>query len=108
MAGSARRDCGADMAGSYRGPVRTCVGCRTRRPKDALLRVAVAPNGDVAIEARRARGTGRGAYICKNPSCAERAVASGALSRALKRKELDLSELRIELRRLIGVDEDNG
>ena len=51
---------------------RMCLGCRTRRPKEELLRVAE---------------DGRGAYLCPgNETCLKRALKSGAIDRALRRK----------------------
>ncbi|MGH2699935.1 MAG: YlxR family protein [Actinomycetota bacterium] len=88
-------------------PVRTCVACRTRRPKDELIRVTVAPDGAIVAEGARARAPGRGAYVCNAPACMNRAIESGALGRALKRKDLDRSKLRSEFRRLVDVQEVN-
>ena len=77
--------------------VRTCVGCRSKRPKADLIRVTVAPDGAIVVEGRGGLAPGRGAYVCNNPSCASRALKSGALRRALKREDVDSSELRREL-----------
>ncbi|MQB00618.1 MAG: DUF448 domain-containing protein [Actinobacteria bacterium] len=52
------------------GPIRSCVGCRTRRPKAHLIRVAL--------------GAGRGAYLCFDPRCVRRALKTGSLGRALR------------------------
>ncbi|HEX2234664.1 MAG TPA: YlxR family protein [Actinomycetota bacterium] len=67
-------------------PVRTCVGCRTRRPRAELVRVVRAPDGAVALE--RSRGApGRGAYLCADGRrCLEEALRSGRLARALRRE----------------------
>ena len=50
-------------------PVRTCVGCRERRPKQDLVRFVVGRKG-IAV------GTagGRGRYLCRNTSCLEAAL----------------------------------
>ena len=84
-------------------PVRTCVGCRTRRPKADMIRVTVAPDGAIVVEGRGGRAPGRGAYVCSNPSCASRALKSGGMRRALKREDVNLSELGRELGGLIEV-----
>ncbi len=55
-------------------PIRTCLGCRQRKPKQELLRVAAGPAG---LEAR-AQG-GRGRYVCRDASC---------LMKILKRKDI--------------------
>lgn len=46
----------------YRGPVRSCVACRTRRPQGELLRLARTARG-FEIDPER-RLPGRGAYVC--------------------------------------------
>ncbi|MGH2825777.1 MAG: YlxR family protein [Actinomycetota bacterium] len=84
-------------------PVRTCVGCRSRRPKTDLIRITVAPDGAVIAEGRGGRAPGRGAYVCSNPSCASRALKSGALRRALKCEDVNSSELTRELGGLIDI-----
>ncbi|MCH9804329.1 YlxR family protein [bacterium] len=67
------------------GPVRTCIGCRTRRPDHALVRVAVI-NGDVVINER---GHGRGAWLCHDEQCVVTAGKTKAFSRALRSKLAD-------------------
>jgi uncharacterized protein len=47
---------------STRQPERTCIGCRTRRPQAALVRVALAADGRL-VTSRTAPG--RGAWLCK-------------------------------------------
>ena len=64
-------------------PTRTCVGCRRKRPQRELLRVTQGPDGSVTAGAR-IRAPGRGAYVCFDPECVNRALASGALSKTLK------------------------
>jgi predicted RNA-binding protein YlxR (DUF448 family) len=65
-----------------REPERTCVGCRERAPKRALLRIAAA-SGVVAVDPS-GRATGRGAYVHREPSCVNAALSRGALWRALR------------------------
>jgi uncharacterized protein len=66
-----------------REPERSCVACRTRRPKEALLRVARSRDGIVRADPS-ARAPGRGAYVCRDPRCVGDAVGRGALARALR------------------------
>ncbi len=63
------------------GPVRTCVGCRTKRPKSELARVAISSDGSFSTEAGAG---GRGAYLCRDGACVEAAFATGRLRRALR------------------------
>ncbi len=72
------RPTGSSVPGEQRavaGPVRTCVGCGSKRPQAELTRFVIGPGG--AIEVDRARRLpGRGAYLC----------GAGCLTAALKRK----------------------
>ena len=61
------------------GPVRTCVVCRTSRPRAELVRLVVV-DGTVALDARR-RLPGRGANVC--PGCL--AEATGRRAHSLRR-----------------------
>jgi len=63
-------------------PTRTCVACRTARPKRELLRVVRTPGGTIALDAT-GRAPGRGAYVCVDPACHDLAMAKGTLRRAL-------------------------
>lgn len=65
-------------------PLRMCVGCRQMRPKKELLRIVRTPEGEVKAD-RTGRASGRGAYICKNIECLEKAKKIRALERALER-----------------------
>jgi len=53
------------------------------RPKRDLMRVVRTPAGDVVLD-ETGRAAGRGAYTCRSVPCVERAMAKGALRRALK------------------------
>lgn len=64
-------------------PVRTCVACRTRRDKSALLRVVRQPDGGVVLDPGGAL-EGRGAYLCADGDCRQTAVRRSALERALR------------------------
>lgn len=65
-------------------PMRTCIGCRTRRPQADVLRIAKISTG-IVFDPHRQFG-GRGAAVCPQPSCidAARRRGAGALRRALK------------------------
>jgi predicted RNA-binding protein YlxR (DUF448 family) len=69
-------------------PIRQCVACREHREKPQLDRVVRKPDGQVVYDGR-GKVPGRGAYLCRNVACLERAVRSKALSRAL---ETDIPE----------------
>ena len=64
-------------------PQRMCVACRTHDAKRGLHRLVRPPAGPVAPDPTGKRN-GRGAYLCANPACWEKALAGGILARALK------------------------
>jgi hypothetical protein len=81
------------------GPIRICAGCRTRRTQAELLRVARRA-GDVVVDPKRRIG-GRGAYVCFDPRCVERALGSGALRRSLRQDGPLPEELRERLLEIV-------
>lgn len=83
------------------GPIRTCVGCRARRPQDELIRIVASPGGTLEVDAHRHRSPGRGAYLCRRRSCIDRALDSGALGRSLRYGHAPPSSLREDLLALL-------
>jgi predicted RNA-binding protein YlxR (DUF448 family) len=63
-------------------PARTCLGCRTRADRSALLRV-VARDGDV-IPDPSASLAGRGGWVHPTRDCVDKAITRKAFGRALK------------------------
>jgi len=64
-------------------PQRTCVACRKVQDKRVLVRVVRTPEGEIVIDETSKRN-GRGAYLCRQRSCWEKAIASNQLAKALK------------------------
>jgi len=64
-------------------PQRTCVACRTVRPKGELVRIVRTPEGAVMVDETGKRN-GRGTYLCRQRGCWETALARRQLERALK------------------------
>ena len=64
-------------------PQRTCVACRTTRPKRELIRLVRLASGQVEIDPT-GKQSGRGAYLCAAASCWELGVKGGRLARALR------------------------
>jgi len=90
-------------------PQRTCIGCRTIRPKRELLRVVRTPEGEVLFDPT-GRKAGRGAYLCPDPRCLERALKARELGRALK-TEVDpatVEALRRQLAALVAEADAGG
>ncbi len=72
-------------------PKRTCTGCRQEKNKKDLIRVVRDKEGNVFVD-KTGRQNGRGAYICPNKNCLEKAVKNKGLERTLK---LDSIEQRV-------------
>ncbi len=66
-------------------PVRQCIGCREMKPKNEMVRIIRTPDNDICLD-KTGRMNGRGAYICLNLDCYNKAVRSKAIERALKQE----------------------
>ena len=64
-------------------PQRQCVGCREMKDKKALIRVVRSPEGEVSLDFG-GKKPGRGAYVCHDVACLQRARKSRALERAFE------------------------
>ncbi len=63
-------------------PERRCVGCGISIPKKGLLRVVRAPDGGISLDFT-GKKAGRGAYLCKNITCFNKAKKSKRLEKNL-------------------------
>ena len=66
------------------GPTRTCIGCRRVRPQRELARLVRGRDGRVIAD-ERGRAPGRGAYVCRDAECVDKALRAGQLAHAFKR-----------------------
>lgn len=66
-------------------PIRRCIGCGEGKPKKELVRVVRNANGDISIDIT-GRKPGRGAYICYQAQCLEKAKKRRSLERAFSTK----------------------
>jgi len=74
-------------------PERTCVGCRQRDDRDALLRFVLGPDGQVVPDLGR-KLPGRGASVHPRRACLEVAVRRGGFARGFRRPvDADLESL---------------
>lgn len=73
-------------------PQRTCVGCNAVRPKREMVRIVRVPEGDVLVD-ETGKLNGRGAYLCRQRECWERALARKRLEQALN---ISLTEAALE------------
>ncbi len=64
-------------------PMRQCVGCREMKPKRELIRIIRTSEDEILVDAT-SKKNGRGAYICPNRECLDKAVKSKGLERSLK------------------------
>lgn len=65
-------------------PMRRCIGCMTSFPQNELIRVTLY-QGKLSVD-KGGSAPGRGAYLCDNDECIEKARKSRAFSRAFHRK----------------------
>ncbi|GAB6956474.1 MULTISPECIES: RNase P modulator RnpM [Ruminococcus] len=62
-------------------PMRLCLGCGEMKPKRELIRVVKAPDGEISLDTT-GKKSGRGAYICPDPGCLEKAQKARRLERS--------------------------
>lgn len=61
--------------------MRRCAGCGSSRPKKEMIRVGLE---GWTVTTGVVKSSGRGAYLCPEPECIERARRRGSLDRSLK------------------------
>lgn len=64
-------------------PQRTCIACRQVKTKRDLIRIVRNPEQGIIVD-ETGKAHGRGAYLCKDLACWQRALAQNSLARALK------------------------
>lgn len=64
-------------------PQRKCIACGERSEKKTLIRIVRNNEGKIFFDPT-SKANGRGAYICKEMECLEKAIKSKALNRAFK------------------------
>jgi predicted RNA-binding protein YlxR (DUF448 family) len=73
-------------------PMRKCTGCQAMKSKKELVRIVRDPEGQVSLD-RTGKKSGRGAYICDQKECLEKALRNKGIERSL---EVTLSQELIE------------
>ena len=76
-------------------PMRTCVVCRQKAGKKALVRIVRTADG-IQVDLT-GKMNGRGAYICDRESCWERVVQSDVLAQALRTQITHEDRERLQL-----------
>lgn len=69
-------------------PQRMCTGCMEMKPKKELIRVVKNKENEISIDLN-GKKPGRGAYICRDIACFEKAVKTKRLERNLECKISD-------------------
>lgn len=64
-------------------PLRKCVGCMEMKEKKNLIRVVKTPEETFVLD-DTGKKNGRGAYICKNRECLQKAVKNHGLERSFQ------------------------
>lgn len=73
-------------------PLRKCVGCSESKPKKELIRIVKNKEQEVFID-ETGKANGRGAYVCKDIRCLDKAIKTKAIYKALGK---DLTKDTIE------------
>lgn len=71
------------MATVKKIPTRLCIGCQEQHPKKELVRIVRSPEGDFSVDLT-GKKVGRGAYICNNKECFDKAVKEHRFDRSFK------------------------
>lgn len=84
-------------------PLRQCVGCQEQKEKKALIRVVRTPEQEIVFDPS-GKKSGRGAYICHDVSCLQKARKKKAFNRAFKVDIPDDIYTRLEQELTAGTD----
>lgn len=71
------------MAKMKKIPMRKCLGCGESKTKQELIRVVKNKDGEVFLDST-GKKNGRGAYLCFDEKCLDKAIKSKALNRAFE------------------------
>ncbi len=71
------------MSGNKKIPMRKCVGCQEMKSKKEMIRVIRTAEEEFVLDVT-GKKNGRGAYICPNMECFNKAVKNRGLERSFK------------------------
>ena len=71
-----------------RQPQRTCMGCNEKKDKKDLIRIVKNKDGEISIDGT-GKQEGRGAYLCDNIECLEKAIKTKRIERVFEQKISD-------------------
>lgn len=91
-------------------PIRKCIVCAGREPKEKLLMVVRPPlgseNSDLSLMSGNSKKSGRGYYICKRLECIKKARKSKRLERLFSKvKNVDFENLYNSMEMAVTEDE---
>lgn len=64
---------------------RMCIGCNEKKDKRELIRIVLNKSGEIYLD-RTGKMEGRGAYICDNIDCLEKAIKTKRLEKSFDKK----------------------
>lgn len=64
-------------------PLRQCVGCGEMKGKKDMVRILKTAEGDICLD-ETGKKNGRGAYVCRNRECLQKAERNKGLERSFK------------------------
>ena len=67
---------------SQKIPMRLCLGCNEMKPKKELIRVVKSPEDEISLDFT-GKKNGRGAYLCKDVQCFEKARKARRFEKSL-------------------------
>ena len=70
-------------------PQRTCIGCNSKKDKKDFIRIVKDNQNNITID-RTGKANGRGAYICDNIECLEKAIKNKRIEKSFK-MEIDVA-----------------
>lgn len=68
-------------------PLRKCIACNESKAKKELLRIVVDQSGDKSFD-ETGRCNGRGAYLCRNAECIQKAFKQKKINEIVKEELL--------------------
>ena len=64
-------------------PQRTCIGCNVQKDKNDFVRIVKSKEGNITID-KTGKASGRGAYICHNVDCFNKAKKNKKIEIGMK------------------------
>lgn len=64
-------------------PQRTCIGCNVKKDKKELIRIVKDNQNNISID-KTGKANGRGAYICDNIECLEKAIKNKRIEKSFQ------------------------